>query len=451
MGHPTAVRPAADNIAMNTLPAEIVTKILTDVLSKKRMDRATRKTFQVLRSVCPQWREICLSTPEFWSALSVTTRKIGQEAVEAWGYGHLIEKWLDRSGSSVRLELELFEDEFETPMSEKDREAVVCLVVEHQSRWRYLSLHIDPSELRKIFAKAPVDDWRLETFCIFHYYLLDQLGLAMAMVEDGKRNPLNQITTLKKLVVSDTDIHSTHETANLARLSIVKLDLSIDRVKLCHFRLLEICIHLVTLSIKMKPNPSTRWPDEILSSIICPALAEFHLITLVSPPRRNSYSTPTTLLKPPVLADSFLSHATDCLSRIEIEGGPISDTVLSQLLECLSWCPSKNLTVVGVDRWPCTDEPVPVDWCPNACELRIGGQVGWISLGDAEGIVRTEQLVEYLNKRLEWEGNKLKRLVVRKDPFLISFPYGDLKALEAKGLKVTVIPTSLAHYVHREW
>ncbi|KAH6907617.1 hypothetical protein BKA70DRAFT_1563091 [Coprinopsis sp. MPI-PUGE-AT-0042] len=269
MGSPTAVHPATGNIAISTLPAEIIIKILTDVLGKKRMDRTTRKAFQVLRSVCPQWREICFSTPEFWSALSVTTRKIGQEGVEAWGYGQLIENWLIRSGSSVRLELELFEDEFKTPMSEKDREAVVCLVVEHQSRWRYLSLHIDPSELRKIFAKAPVDDWRLETFCIFHYYLLDQLGLAIVMVEDGKRNPLNQITTLKKLVVSDTDIHSTHETADLARLSIVKLDLSIDRVKLRHFGLLGICIHLVTLSIKMKPNPSTQWPDEYPKHPIC--------------------------------------------------------------------------------------------------------------------------------------------------------------------------------------
>ncbi|KAH6907613.1 hypothetical protein BKA70DRAFT_1427986 [Coprinopsis sp. MPI-PUGE-AT-0042] len=339
---------------------------------------------------------------------------------------------------------------------------VVRLIVEHQSRWRYLSLYIEAPEFWAIHTKTPVDQWRLETLVLFHYHLYEANRPADVLIEDGKANPLNQITTLKKLVFSDKDIKLEKEIANLAHPGLMELDLIVHRMKPQYFRLLENWPNLVTLSIKIESNATTDWPNHypqhpislpcvksltvdtedlrILSSLNCQALVNFHLNVQVSRPKRNPYGAPTIRLLPPHLGE-FLSRATNTLSRVAIKDGPTSDTVLTELLGCLSLCSSGSLTVVGVDRWPSADEPTPLDWCPNLCELRIGGHVGWISLSDMEGVMRTKRFIEYLNKRLDWEGNKLKRLVVRKDPFMVSFPYDLLEPLEVKGLKVTVMPT----------
>ncbi|KAH6907612.1 hypothetical protein BKA70DRAFT_1560063 [Coprinopsis sp. MPI-PUGE-AT-0042] len=460
----TAVRPATGNIT--TIPAEITTKIFIDVLGKKRMDKSTRRKFQALRSVCSQWRAACFSTPEFWSALSVATRRIEQEGVSASGYGQLMAGWFARSGPSPCLELELVKTEVRVPMSTEDTQEVVRLIVEHQPRWKYLSLSFEVSQFWDIFAKAPTDKWRLETLVLFEYQLWEWDRPDGILIEDGKANPLNQITTLKKLVLRDRDLDVNHANSipNLAHPGLVNLQLLANRVKLEN-RKLETYTHLVTLSIKVLPNSEARWPDqypqhpislphlksltldaedlEVLSHLNCRALANFHLLTRVSVPRPRSrvVAVPPRTLKPPVLAD-FLSRAPDTLSRVTIEGGPVDDAVFAQLLGGLSVCTSKSLTVVAVDRWPSAGEPIPADCCPNLHELRVGGQIGWISLGDIEGIARTQRFTEFVNAKLDREGSKLKELVVEKVPFMVCFPFELLETLEAKGLKVTVMPSS---------
>ncbi|KAH6907624.1 hypothetical protein BKA70DRAFT_1427998 [Coprinopsis sp. MPI-PUGE-AT-0042] len=444
------------------MPAEITTKIFTDVLGKKRMDRSARRGFQALRSVCSEWRAICFSTPEFWSALSVATRKIEQEGVKASGYDQLMGQWFARSGSNAFLELDFLEDQGMAPMALEDRKEVVRLILEHQPRWKYLSLAIEVSQFWDTFAKAPTDQWRLETLVLFEYQLIERLRPAGISIEDGKANPLNQITTLKKLVLRDRGSEFIRPSiANIGHPRLVDLELLTDCAKLENLKL-ETCTHLVTLTIKMPPNNDARRPDqypqhpislphlksftldaeelELLSHLHCRALTDFHLLTRVplARQRRRAVAVPPQL-KPPVLAD-FLSRAADTLSRVTIEGGPVSDTALAQLLGCLSSCTS--LTVLAVDRWPSADESISLDCCPNLHELRVGGQIGWISLGDIEGIARTKRFIEDVNAMLDQEGSKLKRLVVQRVPFMVYFPSDLLEALEAKGLRVTIMPTS---------
>ncbi|KAH6907611.1 hypothetical protein BKA70DRAFT_862807 [Coprinopsis sp. MPI-PUGE-AT-0042] len=447
---------------ITTMPAEITTKIFADVLGKKKMDKTTRRAFQALRSVCSRWRATCFSTPKFWSALSVAAHKIEKEGVNASGYGQLMGQWFARSGPNVCLELDFLADEVKGMafMSVDDRKEVVRFTLEYQSRWKHLCLHIEVPEFWGIFAKAPTDKWRLETLVLLEYHLQERTTAGL-LIEDGKANPLNQITTLKKLVLRDTsmEVNPINSIANLAHSGLVDLQLTVNRVKLENLKL-ENCVHLVTLAIKVSPATSIRWPDQypqhsislpnlksltldaedlrVLSHLNCRALADFHLLTRVSPLRPGVLVL--RRLKPKVLAD-FLGGATD-LSRVIIEGGPVDDTVLAELLRCLSSCTSRSLTVLGVDRWPSTDEHISLDCCPDLHELRVGGQMGWISLGDTTGITRTKQFIQHINARLDREDNKLKRLVVQRLSFMVYFPADLLEALEAKGLNVTVMTTS---------
>ncbi|KAH6911788.1 hypothetical protein BKA70DRAFT_1219879 [Coprinopsis sp. MPI-PUGE-AT-0042] len=237
-----------------------------------------------------EWRAICFSTPEFWSALSVATRKIEQEGVKASGYDQLMGQWFARSGSNAFLELDFLEDQGMAPMALEDRKEVVRLILEASA-----TLEIP---FWDTFAKAPTDQWRLETLVLFEYQLIERLRPAGISIEDGKANPLNQITTLKNLSFAT----------------------GLENLKL------ETCTHLVTLSIKMPPNNDARWPDqypqhpislphlksftldaeelELLSHLHCRALTDFHLLTRVPLPRqrRRAVAVPPQL-KPPVLAD----------------------------------------------------------------------------------------------------------------------------------------------------
>ncbi|KAH6907616.1 hypothetical protein BKA70DRAFT_1283525 [Coprinopsis sp. MPI-PUGE-AT-0042] len=456
MGFPSTS--AADHLAatasITRLPAEITTKIFKDVIGMKRMDKTARLAFQALRCVCSQWRTTCFSTLEFWSALSifVSVHSNKWEGIKPSRYGQLIGKWFPRSGPKFRLEMELLQDEDGIPMSTDDKQEVVRFIVEHQPRWKYLSLPIRISDYWNIYAYSPPDKWRLETLVLSF-----RQHPAGTNSKDGKPSPLDQITTLKKLVLQDMTPSRAGDITHLAHPGLTDLHLFTHCVKLTHFKLLANWTHLVNLSIQTVPETNHSRPEQYpqlslphlkslnletddlkpLSHLNCRELANFRLVAQAAP-KINRWGTAPNRLKPQALSD-FLSRAPDTLSRITIEGGPVSDTVLARLLGGLSVCTSKNLTVVAIDRWPSAGEPIPVDCCPNLYELRVGGQIGWVSLGDTAGIARTRRFTEFVNAKLDREGSKLKELVVEKVPFMVCFPFELLETLEGKGLKVTVM------------
>ncbi|KAH6902193.1 hypothetical protein BKA70DRAFT_1307431 [Coprinopsis sp. MPI-PUGE-AT-0042] len=133
-----------------SLPTELLIPILRSALPLM-MDKNGRQQFQQLCLVCSRWKNVCFSTPIFWSSLAL---KLSPNDTNS--SIDLLRRWFSRAGEFIPLSLS-FEDG--SWLSDKSDDQVVLFIQTHQERWRYLFLGIHVPTFWKLLKDCPVDKW----------------------------------------------------------------------------------------------------------------------------------------------------------------------------------------------------------------------------------------------------------------------------------------------------
>ncbi|KAJ7639736.1 hypothetical protein DFH06DRAFT_1478405 [Mycena polygramma] len=119
-----------------TLPYEVVSKIFVQFLPVYPTPPPIRGILSpnVLGQICQKWRDIALTDPLLWRAISLSLRKdtgIPQKL-------QVLETWLKRSGScplSINLDIGKYSDSPETP------NLFLQAITSHCARWEHLKLY----------------------------------------------------------------------------------------------------------------------------------------------------------------------------------------------------------------------------------------------------------------------------------------------------------------------
>ncbi|KAJ7493170.1 hypothetical protein B0H11DRAFT_951134 [Mycena galericulata] len=134
-----------------TLPNEIVSEIFSHVLPVyPGCPPAVSPT--LLSSVCRKWREIALSTPNLWRAISITIPMDSHIFESKW---RLLETWLARSRKSP-LSINLADDRHAEAL-DSEIAPFIQAILPHCNRWEYLSLLVaDPDVFSLIQGDMPL-------------------------------------------------------------------------------------------------------------------------------------------------------------------------------------------------------------------------------------------------------------------------------------------------------
>ncbi|KAH6880264.1 hypothetical protein BKA70DRAFT_1343596 [Coprinopsis sp. MPI-PUGE-AT-0042] len=134
-----------------SLPSELLTAIFRDSLPPI-MKKDGRIQFQLLRMVCSKWRQVCFSTPVFWSSLALQSTS---DNPESSFYTDIIQAWFSRAGESMPLSLSF--DQY--PEDTDNTDDLIAFIQSNQNRWRYLSLHIPTRKLWTLLKMCPAKSW----------------------------------------------------------------------------------------------------------------------------------------------------------------------------------------------------------------------------------------------------------------------------------------------------
>ncbi|KAJ7479770.1 hypothetical protein FB451DRAFT_1131043 [Mycena latifolia] len=132
-----------------TLPNEIVSEIFVHFLPVYPLCPPLYGILSpnILTGICRKWREIALSTPALWRAISLDY--MGDNAFER--QVATVESWLSRSGY-CRLSVQMEEDYINNlPVDE-----ILEAIVPHRARWEHMKLLIDLSDLPIIVGPTPL-------------------------------------------------------------------------------------------------------------------------------------------------------------------------------------------------------------------------------------------------------------------------------------------------------
>ncbi|KAJ7367761.1 hypothetical protein DFH08DRAFT_829297 [Mycena albidolilacea] len=131
-----------------TLPAEIVSEIFLHCLPIYPLfpPLLGPSSPTVLTQICRKWREIALTTPALWRAISLSELAIpiGEQA-------KLVDTWLTRSRClPVHFQ-------FSNRFAPSRAAEVLASVVPHRARWEYLDLHhLPPSHVHIVAGPMPL-------------------------------------------------------------------------------------------------------------------------------------------------------------------------------------------------------------------------------------------------------------------------------------------------------
>ncbi|KAJ7479779.1 hypothetical protein FB451DRAFT_1556612 [Mycena latifolia] len=130
------------------LPNEITAEIFTQFLPPypKRPPLVGPLSPSFLCQICRHWRDVAVSTPSLWSALSLYLEYDYVERYEQQLY--LLETWLERSGNCpLSIALEITADESIGRFIEA--------TVRHSARWQHMTLLLPNSDLHLIKGDMP--------------------------------------------------------------------------------------------------------------------------------------------------------------------------------------------------------------------------------------------------------------------------------------------------------
>ncbi|KAF8207679.1 hypothetical protein K438DRAFT_342486 [Mycena galopus ATCC 62051] len=127
-----------------TLPPEIVSEIFIHILPLYPGFPPLTGTLSPtsLTHVCREWREIALSIPALWRAISLSLDNPFEEQV------HISDLWLKRSGSyrlSIQLDGEDQDGEYRGEVAK-----ILTSVSSQATRWEYLKLQVSSYQLREL-------------------------------------------------------------------------------------------------------------------------------------------------------------------------------------------------------------------------------------------------------------------------------------------------------------
>ncbi|KAJ7186435.1 hypothetical protein C8R46DRAFT_275314 [Mycena filopes] len=127
-----------------TLPNELVSEIFIHFLPPYPLCPPLCGILSptVLTHICRHWREIAISTPRLWRAMSFEGRHQTRMA----------KLWLERSGQSP---LSIQTDEFDGDACIDDDE-ILEAIIPHQARWEYISFHLPPERAPLPSMDAPM-------------------------------------------------------------------------------------------------------------------------------------------------------------------------------------------------------------------------------------------------------------------------------------------------------
>ncbi|KAJ7780202.1 hypothetical protein DFH07DRAFT_765491 [Mycena maculata] len=132
-----------------TLPTEIVVEIFTHFPPAYpfRPPATGILSPAVLSQICHEWREIALSIPTLWRAISLSLNSDSSSDKKRKTQLLLLETWLDRS-RSCSLSIALIDKSFWN-VQESLVEPFLQAIVAHCNRWEYLDLQV-PLELSSL-------------------------------------------------------------------------------------------------------------------------------------------------------------------------------------------------------------------------------------------------------------------------------------------------------------
>jgi F-box-like len=419
---------------MTELPPELLSKIFQESLPP-RLDHEGRLFFQTIRSVCPRWRSISLSTPVLWS--SVATR--------AWDLdpkpGRLA-RWFSRAGPYTPLELEYCN--YRSVGLEDEEESVKACIHRYQSRWRFLLLDGGPDWIWGVLFGPPVtpslwatlDSIELFTFDFFNFGFDQEMPLRTAKAFDA----LELMPTLRRVLLRDCEEYvftRQFGPTDLPELHMQLYDFDSEQVEL-----LRAYPNLTRLALVGRPSMSVDlWPDHLY----LPSLLSFSYDVYDQNLSLLWYMTTPALIELDIRLKGERGVYVEYFTKF-LEG--CSDTLESFTLDSQSqgWLvagtlPSlsrQGVLSITVDIWPLPSEPASV-WdskeflCVSLRDLTVS-----MKCGDASMLERMASLRSFLLRRQELGLTPLKSLTVHRALGAMDFPYELFKDVSVGRLCVMV-------------
>ncbi|KAH6910908.1 hypothetical protein BKA70DRAFT_48478 [Coprinopsis sp. MPI-PUGE-AT-0042] len=407
-----------------------------------QLDQKGRQTFQKIRSVCPRWRSICLSSPVLWASISVTCEKGGKG--NKLEYIRLLDGWLLRAGPSIPLGLQ-YTDPAASSMQDEDKAAIKALIWRYQPRWRSLSLFIESECFWSALFNPPPSNWiSLRTLSLWTY---DFLCVGAEKASKGY-DALAKMSMLRCLSVEHHGVHGNTRQfgpSDLPELRITVDFFSIDQARLItsfhrlttlvlvaasgHISILSLNEHLVLPSLL---SFSYHAGDvSLLCHFITPALV-YLAIKLYPEPELDYHSDGEIL-------SGFLSRCTNALQSITLDTSS-EELFVAKILPAIAI--RQNLKHLALDIWPSKVaflENLHDDWFPNLRNLAISIEVSEHGArSEALELERMQGLAMFLLRWTERGREALELLTIHKRSEVISFPYDLFEGIALGRLSVMV-------------
>lgn len=414
------------------IPSEILLEIFQQSLPK-RLDQEGRMTFQTIRSVCPRWRSISLSSPTLWSSISVARRLSDHDRVQI----SRLETWFSRSGPCIPLELD-----FSTgKMVLEATAALVSLIRRHQHRWTFLSLLVEPECFWDVLLRHPSQDWT-------SLHTLKLWTCDFAVVDEKKEleglEELGKISSLRCLIVDDVEEHTFKK--RYGPMTLEELHLDVEHFGISQGHLISSYPNLTQLVLVdtsvhgakfLTPQDHFHWPT--LTSFVF-EVYNLNLLAHFTTPRLAQLAIRlhrfNAIFNYQGIVSGFLTRCTSTLRSITVDSRS-DGKLVAQFLPLFS--SQRHVTHLSLDLWPSIQEADNItqdserEWFPDLRHLTVS-----MPSGTMAALKRTECLAAFLRRREEFGLEELEILTVRRCIGAASFPYKFFEKVRVGKLCVTV-------------
>jgi hypothetical protein len=419
------------------IPAEILSEIFQKSLPRP-VDRKGRLAFQIIRSVCPRWRSVSLSSPNLWSSLSVACDRDKPDNYIA--QIRYMDGWFARAGLVLPLELHL-EELSATSGDVKANDALRAFIRRYEHRWGFLSFCLIPNDLWDVLFQPPsLNMGSLHTFKLWAY---DFMKVGDERARHGLIE-LQKMPALRCIIVQDVDQYRYLEQYGPATLD--ELHIYLDFFSIEQARLISSYRNLTTLALLrpkallISPEAHFRWPAvtsftfetgnlNLLDHLTIPHLE--NLILRLNPALDRGLDR-----QPEVLSDFLARSCSRTLKSFTLDSHS-DEAFISRVLPTLASL--LHLTHLDLDLWPFEQEMAALgekhreEWFTNLRNMTIS-----MPFGDVRTVERMEGLADFLLRREDFGVAQLETLTVHRRRGAADFPYDSFKEVRVGKLSVMV-------------